>query len=161
MMKFLNTKKGVTALEGIIALGLLAVVMAGAFGVLLSASRKSSQPDMREEMVMAVEKAKDMLQMYVNPAGYSTSPDSTVSYPTGLCPDENGNTTPLKGGETHYIKCMLPPICDKTSNQSDFYYQVEDASSPSFRLVGADIEGGIDSSLKTITFTIKCNGYEL
>ena len=149
-MKLLKSKAGVTVLEGIIALGLLAVVTAGAFGVLLSAARKSTQPDMREEMVMAVEKAKDMLQMYVNPAGYSASPDSTVLYPTGLC---GGDATPLRVG-THNIKCTLPPICDKAT--SSFSYTVAEKGMP-FTVEGE----GDNVKLLSISFSISCNGYEL
>lgn len=52
----LKNKKGVTLLEGLIALALLAIVATGTFSVLLSASRKTSSPDMREELVFAVEK---------------------------------------------------------------------------------------------------------
>ena len=64
MKQLLKSKAGVTVLEGIIALGLLALVAGGAFGVLLAASRQTSQPDVREEMVFAVEKVKNLLQMY-------------------------------------------------------------------------------------------------
>ena len=48
---FIKNKKGVTILEGLIALGLLAAVSVGIFGVLLSLSRKSYEPDIREEML--------------------------------------------------------------------------------------------------------------
>ena len=49
MKKILKSKKGVTILEGLIALALLALVATGTFAVLLSSSRKSSQPDIRED----------------------------------------------------------------------------------------------------------------
>ena len=109
---------------------------------------------MREEMIMAVETAKDMLQMYVSPDGYDSQ---NVPYPDGLCGDD---TTPLNTGGTHHIECMLPPICDKASPQSEFSYKVE-SENISLPLVSADKENGIDSSIRQITFTIKCNGYEL
>ena len=55
MKKLLKSKKGVTILEGLIALLLLAMISVGTFGVLLSTSRKSAQPDIREEMMKLLE----------------------------------------------------------------------------------------------------------
>ena len=186
-MKLLNSKAGVTVLEGVIALGLLAVVTAGAFGVLLSAARKSTQPDMREEMVLAVEKAKDRLQVYINTAQDETAKNNLPDDLTrGLCTryyeeEEEGDTNPLGIGE-HNIKCMLPIICDASQGSaSEFKYQVtlspEDV--PSRTSPNTNREGGKDraaklcsndqcqataeTSMRTlqIKFTIKCNGYEL
>ena len=57
MKRILSKKTGVTILEGLIALGLLALVAAGTFGVLLSVSRKAGSPDIRESMILAVERA--------------------------------------------------------------------------------------------------------
>ena len=144
-MKILNNKAGVTVLEGIIALGLLAIVTAGAFGVLASASRKSSQPDIREEMVMAVERAKDALKQY------------TATDVAKLCSSDNDLNKPLENG-THSIKCMLPLMCD--SNKSTFKYTVADGSALNHHLNGADLEENAPS-VRKITFTIECNGYEL
>lgn len=176
-MKLLNSKTGVTVLEGVIALGLLAVVAAGAFGVLLSASRKSTQPDMREEMVLAIEKAKDKLQIYV-----STNYDENAKkhLPTGLAGGLCGeDSTPLNVG-SHDIKCMLPIICDKTSPDSAFTYVVsnnENGGSLLGKIGNKNREGSSDRAGKLcancatfsptttntlqIAFTIKCNGYEL
>lgn len=75
MKKFFTNKKGVTILEGLIALGLLALVATGTFGVLLSISRQSTEPDVREEMVYAVEKAHHLLQGYIM---YQTLTDNNV-----------------------------------------------------------------------------------
>ena len=60
--KILKNRKGVTLLEGLIALVLLAMVTTGTFAVLLSTSRRSAQPDIREEMTFAVERAMNKLQ---------------------------------------------------------------------------------------------------
>lgn len=182
-MKLLNSKAGVTILEGIIALGLLAVVMAGAFGVLLSASRKSSQPDMREEMILAVEKVKDRLQVYINTANDTTAQgELPADLASGLCTgkkdiEENSldDTNPLGTG-SHNIQCMLPIICDKDSDQSEFFYKVS-GESVTLNLADKhtegtnDEEGKICENCETVTapttsnlkikFTIKCNGYEL
>ncbi len=178
-MKLLNSKKGVTVLEGVIALGLLAVVAAGAFGVLLSAARKSTQPDMREEMALAVEKAKDKLQVYIGTDYDSNAKNHLPSgLAGGLC---GGDSSPLSSGQ-HNIKCMLPLICDAGSADSAFYYEVGGGAS-AFSAASATLdhykhqEGGTDrvarlcnncaslapSSMNTlgIKFTIKCNGYEL
>lgn len=143
-MKIFNNKKGVTLLEGLIALGLLAMVTTGTLGVMLSISRKASKPDIREEMILAVEKANSQLQA------------------KALCGDED----PL-AIKTHNIDCMLPPICDRnTSGLSEFTYDVKPGTpvNVSDHVVGHDVLTGGSSSLskvKEITFNIKCNGYSL
>lgn len=174
-MKILNNKKGVTVLEGIIALGLLAVVTVGAFGVLLSAARKSTQPDMREEMALAVENAKDKLQIYINTNNDSFAKARLPSgLANGLC---GGDSNPLQAGTDHHIKCLLPKICDASSSQSAFSYKISSGNSFATNLdYTKHREGGDNrvaklcnncsgtsagtSTLK-VTFTIKCNGYEL
>ena len=164
-MKLLNSKAGVTILEGVIALGLLAVVTAGAFGVLVSASRKSSQPDIREEMTLAVEKAKNLLQMYV--AG---TDHVAAEYTQGLCGKDDN---PMMETIEHHIECLLPPICDQSHEDSQFKYEVAVSPIrpgvhhlPKSELEEAlvqDEEGEtrIQDVLYNITFTIECNGYEL
>ncbi len=179
-MKLLTSKAGVTVLEGVIALGLLAVVTAGAFGVLLSASRKSAQPDMREEMLLAVEKAKDKLQLYIdtqlseNSAAHAHLP---ANVDAGLC-DDDAYAALQTGVEHDITSCMLPAICDKDSENSKFSYMVGPASGASSRSSSKNsVEGSSDRPATlcencagytprtliplTITFTIKCNGYEL
>ncbi len=125
---FLKNKAGVTVLEGVIALGLLAMIMTGAFGVLLSSSRQATEPEMREEMMRAIESASDMLKEYApyapdwmdNELGNKlkdhqrtfTFRGETVDYSKGLC---GGDNTPLSVG-THKIDCLLPPICGSSSS---------------------------------------------
>ncbi len=137
--KIWKSKKGVTLLEGLIAMVLLAVVATGSFAVLLSASRKSSGPDIREEMVLAVEKAHSQLQAYVFSSDFSlTKKDSAglsmvpSEYRKGLCYPRLEDNTPLASG-THNIKCLLPLICDSeatndcndsTGSKSCFVYRV-------------------------------------
>ncbi len=155
MKKILNGKTGVTILEGIIALGLLALVAGGAFGVLLSASRQNTQPDIREEMVWAVEKAHDKLKGY---NGQGILPTDTI--PTnsqyGLCGTATSpDNFPLQEGP-HEIKCLLPPICDP--NQSSFTYEVEDINMGIPSTVHSETSS---LSGKKITFSITCNGYKL
>lgn len=162
-MKLLTSKAGVTVLEGVIALGLLAVVTAGAFGVLLSAARKSTQPDMREEMVLAVEQAKDKLQVYINTA-LSENPIANAKLPEGLaqglCGPGISDTTPLSVGN-HNIKCLLPRICDEDHSDSHFTYTVGALSDFSHPVSANDLENGLVPQTRTITFDIACNGYEL
>ncbi|MBR5151338.1 MAG: hypothetical protein IKW71_00695 [Elusimicrobiaceae bacterium] len=157
MKKLLQGKSGVTILEGIIALGLLALVMAGAFGVLLSSSRQVSQPDMREEMILAVEKANTLLKAYVGIVDASASPVAT-DLRGGLC---GGDNTPLAVGNpqiTHDIGCMLPPVCDL--NNSSFTYKVA-GKEINTSLVDT-LEAGIDDlNHFKISYTIVCNGYKL
>lgn len=168
-MKFLHGKAGVTVLEGVIALGLLAVVTAGAFGVLASASRKSSQPDMREEMTFAVERAKDLLQMYKDDGDNVGIP---TIYQNGLCTNKQDpknenllimDANPLRKNEEHNIICMLPLICDPTHSGSGFTYEVLSptllGSENHYLKKSASLE--TDPVVQKITFTISCNGYEL
>lgn len=154
MNRLLKNKKGVTILEGLIALGLLALVAGGTFGVLLSVSRKSSQPDIREEMLLAVERAHEQLQMY-------TSGDTTnlpPEYQNGLC--NNGDTS-LSPGK-HYIECMLPAICDPNNNKSEFFYEVtfRPVNVAGFPTANTYRVSSFESA-KTITFNITCNGFTL
>lgn len=156
MNRLLKNKKGVTILEGLIALGLLALVAGGTFGVLLSVSRKSSQPDIREEMLLAVERAHEQLQMY-------TSGDTTnlpLEYQNGLCEDKR-DTTPLASGK-HYIECMLPAICDPNNNKSAFFYEVafRPVNVAGFPTANTYRVSSFESA-KTITFNITCNGFTL
>ena len=168
MKRFLKNKKGVSLLEGLIALMLLALVATGTFGVLLSTSRKSSQPDIREEMAFAVERAMNKLQVYVGATATGATLPGDVQ--NGLCggddiatADKVNDATPLAAGE-HNIKCMLPPICDKTAD-SAFKYKVtaSDFSAKAAGLVPTKDQGesvALDSP-QNITFDIKCNGFKL
>ena len=63
MIRVLQNRKGVTLLEGLIALALLAMVAVGTFGVLLSSSRGSTAPDKREEMLLTAERIRNGMQM--------------------------------------------------------------------------------------------------
>lgn len=171
MNQILTNKKGVTILEGLIALGLLALVAAGTFGVLLSVSHKASQPDLREEMVYAVEKANDLLQMY---AQEMSNPNTSVAtgIQQGLCGGVTLNqvidTTPLSEGE-HEIPCLLPVICDPDT--STFNYTV-DGSNVTLSLDTDDGKkinrdnyqvdsGNPTAPMRRITFNITCNGFTL
>ena len=153
MNRLLKNKKGVTILEGLIALGLLALVAGGTFGVLLSVSRKSSQPDIREEMLLAVERASEQLQMY---ASATSSGDLPTEYQNGLC----GNGDIYLSGGPHNIKCMLPAICDRAN--SAFSYKVAEVS-----INAAGFPSDINyrtaelPKTKEITFDITCNGFTL
>ncbi len=150
MKRILQSKRGVTVLEGLIALGLLAIVAGGTFGVLLSVSRQAGQPDIQEEMILAVERANEQLQMYRMDA----EPSSLVPdyFKKGLC---GGDDYPLSEGE-HRINCMLPPICD--TNTSNFEYKVESVSQA---LPANPISGAAARTNMKITFDIECNGFTL
>ncbi len=154
MNRFLKNKKGVTILEGLIALGLLALVAGGTFGVLLSVSRKASNPDIREEMILAVERANEQLQMY-HDGKFGNAPSG---FENGLC---GGDSTPLSSGDKgHTINCMLPAICDR--NKSSFEYYVTRNVSLANNLQAADkIAGASDQKTTNISFEITCNGFTL
>lgn len=158
--RILTNKKGVTLLEGLIAIGLLAMVSVATFGVLLSISRQSSQPDLREEMLLAVERAHEGLQYYVR--AYASTPAVT-----GLC---GGDSTPFATGTTHTINCMLPAICDLSN--SSFTYTVEaeilDVARSGELLPAADTVEVVNFQelvnmlgTQKITFNITCNGFTL
>ncbi len=115
----------------------------GTFAVLLSASRKTSAPDLREELVLAVEKAHEQLQAYVYASGFSLDKADAAggklvpeAFRQGLCGRARFNKVtdgnPISNG-THNIACMLPPICDRdvandcndaTGSKSCFVYRV-------------------------------------
>ncbi len=147
MKKFLQNKKGVTLLEGLIALLLLAMVATGAFAVLLSNSRRATQPDIREEMIMAVANANEALTTLM----YQESGDSVY----GLCGNSNwGSTT-----GPHSINCMLPVVCDR--NNSSFSYTVEtnETDLPDSKLTNKQYSENKNN--KKVTFSIMCNGFTL
>lgn len=162
LKRILRKRKGVTILEGLIALGLLALVASGTFGVLLSISRQASSPDIREEMVWAVERANEQLQMYA--AAFSGVGSTQVDIPqaSGLC---GSDSNPLASGK-HYITCMLPAICDPST--SEFYYEpVNKTVSLSLHSYSSGGLGRVEAytdntaPTKEINYTITCNGFTL
>ena len=173
---FLSKKKGVTLLEGLIAIALLALVASGTFGVLLSVSRKSDQPDRREDMIYAIDSLNDLLK---SAAFYMQ--DSSENIPdylaNALC-FGSGHTDakkPLKAGVPHNVKCLLPPSCDQA--QSSFSYQVQsldvnltvglDNNDPRANLIDKNIvssqnpHAGNNINSFKIKYDITCNGYSL
>lgn len=174
MMQFLKRvltkKKGVTILEGLIALGLLALVAAGTFGVLLSVARKSGAPDIREEMVLAVERANDQLQMYSSGiVSGMTNSKLYEQYANGMCggsliPAEVkvSDSSPMSIG-SHNIKCMLPPLCDYSN--STFTYTVREASFTTHNYgvsnMVTDYASAFPTKGRQVTFNITCNGFTL
>lgn len=161
MRKFLQNKKGVTLLEGLIALLLLAMIATGAFAVLLSTSRQSGKPDLEEEMAVAIERAGHELQMRYNTeelGGQEILPDELKG---GLCKNDHYESNPFDTAEVHPINCKLPPICDRAGNRSFFYYEVEiDDNEFVTHLQGVDKAVSLGSAPK-ITFHITCNGFTL
>ena len=156
-MKRIVSKAGFSLLEGLIALGLLAMVAGGTFGVLLSVSQKSGRSDIREEMVLAIEKANDLLQIYTQQMS-----NADMQLPAGMrsfCSDNY----PLKNG-AHNINCLLPLVCD--SANSSFTYTVSssnqsiDFTSASDKMVSANYNSTAMPQ-REITFQITCNGYTL
>ena len=159
MKRLLKNTAGVTILEGLIALGLLALVAGGTFGVLLSTSRKASQPDIREEMLLAVERASEQLQVYTNPSA-SNVPDN---FKNGLCGSETSLSNVLSTTNEHNIESMLPAVCDR--NNSEFSYKVTevDVTPSGFPTAAVTAYRANPGSLMTkqISFKITCNGFTL
>lgn len=172
MKKLLKSKKGVTILEGLIALTLLALVATGTFAVLLSTSRKTSQPDIREEMALAVDKASQLLQVYIYSDENKLDEDSKETVSESLCPGLDLNP-PLRINTEHNIECLLPPICDR--NNSSFSYVVTSRTATLPResdLLRRREENGLYESesintvnsrrnLYQVEFEISCNGFTL
>ena len=179
MKHILDSQAGVTVLEGVIALGLLALITAGAFGVLLSGSRQATA-DIREEMTYAVEKASDLLKVYVNAQsgenGNAFLPDNLKcglcgKLEGGVCKTDASNqiysyTKPLTAGmgtgieDKFHIKCLLPPVCDP--NNSEFFYKISSAGMNESPLAAQSLESPSPLSQQyRVAFTIQCNGYEL
>ena len=170
LKRVLTKKKGVTILEGLIALGLLALVAAGTFGVLLSVARKSGAPDIREEMVLAVERANDQLQMYSSGiVSGMTNSKLYEQYANGMCggsliPAEVkvSDSSPMSIG-SHNIKCMLPPLCDYSN--STFTYTVRESSFTTHNYGASNMVTDYASAFPTkgrqVTFNITCNGFTL
>lgn len=170
-------------------MGLLAIVAVGVFGVVLSISRKSNEPSVREDVAFAVEKARDELQRYAFLLDSEITIDVTTlnpPLPAGICAATSPDITPLSTGVEHNIACMLPPVCDP--DNSSFTYNVELQTNPwwnesdwALEEIGTpyvmskdmisfygdpDGDGSYDPSWnmargKRITFTVTCNGYKL
>ena len=164
MKRLFKNKWGITLLEGVIALGLLSLVAAASFGVLLSVSRKSARPDLQEEMLWAIERASEGLQLY---NGYTAS--DIASWPNelrGLCGPDVTDADPLEVGRTHDIECMLPAICDPSN--SSFSYQVANENftntiwSNLTSQMGEMVQNPVDYQQRmNVSFDIKCNGFTL
>ena len=176
MIKWIKSKKGVTLLEGLIALLLLALVATGTFSVILSVSRNKGA-DFREEMALAVENANNLLQAYIVSLENNKAAASTL-FQSGPC---GKNSTPLEAGfHGNELSCLLPPIC---GNNSVFSYEVDVVpanhfDAPSQKLVPQERlkQGVLNTNTDTatgytdqygwqngyrITYHIVCNGFEL
>jgi type II secretory pathway pseudopilin PulG len=177
MLNFVfNRKKGVTILESLIALTLLAVVAVGIFGVVLSISRKTNESDVREEANLAIESAIEQLNLYEGAYRYSKKDPDTVpvgdvdpSLPKGLC---GADEYPLSKG-VHQIRCLLPPVCDKNNSQTTFSYHVRALSPTTITFPGntylhdldiSQFNNGFESgqaysSVRVVDFNIVCGEY--
>ena len=173
MSKIFKSKEGVTILEGLVAMGVLAMVAVGVLGVVLSISRKSNQPDIREEMAYAVEQAYHDLQLYT-----STDPNSPLPAGSGIpcmCsadPCHEGDPDAMHPlavtSEERPIDCRLPSLCDGA--KSSFSYRVMSSDNfPNPSQLQQFPAGGATPSLEnwsqirnlSVNFSITCNGYKL
>ncbi len=141
------------------------MVAAATFGVLLSVSRKASSPDLRESMVLAVERAYEQLQMYTPDLTSVNNPNIPSDFQYGLC---GGDSSPLATGQTHMINCLLPPICDKAT--SSFSYTTgTDQTSVNIPFVAkygvngmvTDWGSASNATVRSVKFSITCNGFTL
>lgn len=174
--KLLSKKAGVTLLEGLIAIALLALVASGTFGVLLSVSRKTDQPDRREDMVYAIEGLNDILKSgaFIMQDGNEEAPSYIkTALCVGIETNSANNNKPLSVGK-HYVNCLLPLSCDRRT--SEFFYEVAEAkvdfsALPNLRsstfqnanIVGSQnpYSGNKEIASRSISYQITCNGYSL
>ena len=173
MKRILTAKDGVTLLEGVIALGLLALIAGGAFAVLLASSRQTTQPDIREETILAVERMNGLLKSYTGYMDADLREQSKGYLVESLNPSTSGtlgndfhvtswsNLDSLVGNtyEISQSSRQLPPICD--GNKSKVEYTIKNVNHDvPFQLRG---EGG--ETLRTVNYAIQykvtCNGYQL
>lgn len=185
MKNLLLNKKGITLLEGLIAMLLLAMVAVGTFGVLLSVSRQPAQPDIQEEMLYAVERANKLLQIYTYKLSGQQSgtnyPSSSSTMLTNL--SKYFGSDPLSEG-THNgdsLHNLLPALCDW--DKSDLTYTVTKTNFTASSALGVASDayyyaapafgGGWEPSsllydvsnsnipIYQVQFNITCNGYTL
>ena len=159
----ITNKKGVTLLEGLIALALLAMVAVGTFSVLLSSSRKSSGPDKAEEMLLAIERAHHGLQVFnpamVNtyiPLGYFRERDSSSftgnqstvskSFFGKIVAGNSDEINPITRGEIT-VKELLPLTCKwVSSNSSPSTFAIDNYKPMAFNPLNNDGLSGMVSS---------------
>lgn len=155
MNRFLKNKKGVTLLEGLIAIGLLAMVSVSTFSVLLSISRRAKQPDLREDMLLSIEKTNAELQKHIG------DPNFNNLY---ICPVVGLNAA------GNPASCMAPIKCTMLGQSfltPTFTYTVEDndLESKIMNLLPTADKRSMDSDekakvfgTKKTTFNITCQG---
>ncbi|ACC98139.1 hypothetical protein Emin_0584 [Elusimicrobium minutum Pei191] len=174
-MKLLN-KKGLTIAEAVISMVLLATVTMGIYGVIMVSLRSAKNPDMREEMMYALERASAKMKTLVEADlcaadGFSCTLNSTTNEYDCKCVKYVSQETdpakkpmrrdicdniilddtysPFLTGRKHSVSCLLPEMCD--SFNSSFYYEVSNIGLPS------------DPAKQQyqIYFTLICNGQVL
>jgi len=171
----LKSKAGVTILEGVIALGLLALVMAGSFGVLLSSSRQTMQPDIYEEIGFASEKATETLKEYVTGVSGSALEGKAVQYRVRGDDPERNYAASVCGTTSNDLSCLLPPICNMAG--SSFTYTVESAptnwpeasagirwegrTNQQMNSTGRDTTEYVSNPAVGVRMEIRCNDYKL
>ncbi len=155
MNRFLKNKKGVTLLEGLIAIGLLAMVSVSTFSVLLSISRRAKQPDLREDMLLSIEKTNAELQKHIGDPNFNN---------LRICPVVGLNAA------GNPASCMAPIKCTVLGQSfltPTFTYTVEDNSLESkiMNLLPNADKRSMDSNekakvfgTKKTTFNITCQG---
>jgi len=170
--QFLSKKAGVTLLEGLIAIALLALVAGGTFGVLLSVSRTTDQPDRREDMIYAVEQVNQLLKANIGQTSSLTETEYNYLKNLLCYGSPDNNTTPFAVGG-HSIKCLLPPSCDRSSSAFSYtittdsqnvnlsntglpasYFETNNVASP-------ENSGNGQVQKYKISYYIECNGYTL
>ena len=147
MKRFFQNRKGVTLLEGLIAMLLLAVVATGTFGALLSVSRKSNASDMRAEMIAAISQVKHEMKANKAHLPYNANDEKYCS-----------------GGSVYNLNCYLPPICDRNNSSFTFAYNAE-SDPKTLPFTNTDLDTNVIASRQVptsmISFYITCNGFTL
>ncbi len=106
----MKNKKGFTLLESLMSMLIVAIIAGGVFATLMSARRAISQPTYREDMLFALESAKDMFQNFA----VNNVADNSTSWLVKDIAEErfcgNSISTLISGNDVN-INCLLPETC--------------------------------------------------
>jgi|GEM_PF-3607305 type II secretory pathway pseudopilin PulG len=134
---------GFTIVEALIAITVLTIIVAAIFSVLTTSLRSVKQPTVREESVLAIEKASDLLKIYVDKDVYEGSYSEIPSdYQNGLCHDDGiTDTTPMSvAGSPHNIACLIPDVCRTVDSTFTYTVSTETVNGVEYKYIDFDID---------------------
>lgn len=141
----IKNKKGFTIIEALMAITILTLIVTAIFAVLTSSMRSVKQPTIREDSILAVEKASNLLKIYVDKDVYGTSSYAEVpsAYQNGLCHDDGITDTDPMGIGSHNIFCLLPDICRDEDSTFTYTVSTTSVSSIEYKNIDFDLTCGV------------------